>query len=93
MDQYLQGLGSNRLGRPISFENVRTVPVGPMTHLMVFDGSVRALAALSCMKHIIKQNEIYGFMTSFKKSGYLCNHYLCQFFPALLHLIFSLLPT
>ena len=46
---YLQGTGSNILGRPISSENVTIVPVGPMTHLTVFDASDTVLAALSCM--------------------------------------------
>lgn len=46
---YLQGTESNKLGRPISSENVTIVPVGPITHLTVFDASDTVLAALSCM--------------------------------------------
>ena len=46
----LQGTELNILGSPISSENVTIVPVGPMTHLTVFDASVKALAALSCIK-------------------------------------------
>jgi hypothetical protein len=44
---HLQGLLSNKLGRPISSGKITVVPVGPITHLMVLDASAKALAAFS----------------------------------------------
>ena len=63
MDSYLQPLGSNILGRPISLGNVTTLPVGPLTHLTVSCESVIALVALSCIKyynyHTNRKGEIH----------------------------------
>lgn len=96
---YLQGLESNKLGRPISLENVTTVPVGPITYLMEFDGSVNMLAAFSCIKYSEYKMELLAFYRGRSTRGEgrrNISHslqYLCQFFLALLYLVFTLLPA
>lgn len=86
---YLQGLLSNKLGRPISSGKITVVPVGPITHLMVLDASAKALAAFSWIKYTMSEKIEFLAFYSLNEEF----QYLCQFFLALLYFVFLLFPA